>query len=320
MISIVVPVYKAEQHVGRCVDSILAQSFTNFEIILIDDGSPDRSGIICDEFAKSDERIRVIHKKNGGVSSARNAGIEVSSGEWLCFVDSDDYIVPTYLEDFCIAGGQDLLIQGYKKEYQNGMVECFGFDNCTSDSIPEILSYTELNYIINSPCFKLFKKQIVKENNIKFDEKTSYGEDHLFVLDYLKHIHNINYSNSKGYIYTVGITESLNHRLVPIDEILYYTRISHQKQSQLSEIYPNDDLKFAYRKIYENNIVRVLRSFFCTNGSYNDYAELLTFLDLDELNSVTQMTSNHKLLFVLIKYFPSILSYKILSILLNIYR
>ncbi|OOL43593.1 glycosyl transferase family 2, partial [Enterococcus faecium] len=88
----IVPVYKVEKYLRKCVDSILAQTFTDFEVILVDDGSPDNSGKICDEYAEKDNRVRVIHKENGGLSSARNAGIDVARGKYLGFVDSDDYI------------------------------------------------------------------------------------------------------------------------------------------------------------------------------------------------------------------------------------
>ena len=93
-ISVIVPVYKVEKYVGECINSILAQSFKDFELILVDDGSPDKSGEICDSYAKKDNRIKVFHKKNGGVSSARNFGIDKAVGEWLCFIDSDDTILP----------------------------------------------------------------------------------------------------------------------------------------------------------------------------------------------------------------------------------
>ena len=91
-ISVIVPVYKAEAYLRRCVDSILAQTFQDFEVLLIDDGSPDRSGEICDEYARKDRRVRVFHKENGGVSSARNVGIEKALGTWIMFVDADDWL------------------------------------------------------------------------------------------------------------------------------------------------------------------------------------------------------------------------------------
>lgn len=101
-ISIIVPVYKVEKFINRCVDSILAQTFTDFEVILVDDGSPDNCGVICDEYARKDSRVIVIHQKNGGLSAARNAGIDWtfanSDSEWITFIDSDDWIHPRYLE------------------------------------------------------------------------------------------------------------------------------------------------------------------------------------------------------------------------------
>ena len=97
-ISVIIPVYKVEQFLGDCIKSILSQTFSNYEIILVDDGSPDNSGKLCDEFAAGDSRIKVVHKENGGVSSARNKGIEIAEGEWICFVDSDDWVEPDYLE------------------------------------------------------------------------------------------------------------------------------------------------------------------------------------------------------------------------------
>lgn len=94
LISIIVPVYKVEQYLDECVQSIRKQTYTNLEIILVDDGSPDRCPEMCDEYARLDSRIKVIHKPNGGLSSARNIGIESSHGEWIYFLDSDDWIVP----------------------------------------------------------------------------------------------------------------------------------------------------------------------------------------------------------------------------------
>ena len=92
MISVIVPVYNSEKRLHKCIDSILGQTYTNFELLLINDGSTDTSGDICEEFAEKDERIKVFHKKNGGASSARNIGIDNAKGEYICFVDSDDYV------------------------------------------------------------------------------------------------------------------------------------------------------------------------------------------------------------------------------------
>ena len=98
LISIIIPVYNCEKYLGRCIESILNQTYKNIEVILVDDGSPDNCGLMCDEYKKQDHRVKVIHKENGGLSSARNAGLDVASGEYIAFVDSDDYIATTMLE------------------------------------------------------------------------------------------------------------------------------------------------------------------------------------------------------------------------------
>lgn len=131
-ISCIVPVYNVEKYLRRCVDSILNQTFTDFELILVDDGSPDNSPAICYEYAVKDSRIKVIHKVNGGVSSARNVGLDVAKGEWICFVDSDDLIEADYMQkmyeaainnnsDFIMCGihqiaGYETLKNNYKKK------------------------------------------------------------------------------------------------------------------------------------------------------------------------------------------------------------
>lgn len=114
-ISVIVPVYNVEKYLRRCIDSILSQTFSDFELLLIDDGSKDKSGDICDEYAAKDARIRVFHKDNGGVSSARNLGLVKANGEFIFFVDSDDYLDNTHLENYSKdIDNFDLIFQGYK--------------------------------------------------------------------------------------------------------------------------------------------------------------------------------------------------------------
>ena len=121
-ISVIIPVYNAESTLRRCVDSVLAQTFTDFECLLIDDGSKDRSGAICDEYAARDSRIRAFHKENGGVSSARNLGLDNATGEWIAFVDSDDWAGEKYLESFSEYLDADLIISGIQSVNKNEIV------------------------------------------------------------------------------------------------------------------------------------------------------------------------------------------------------
>ena len=120
LISVIVPVYKVERYLCRCVDSIIAQTYTNLQIILVDDGSPDGSGAICDDYAAKDSRITVIHKKNGGLSDARNAGLVAACGSYIGFVDSDDYIEPEMFEELLLKAmdtGADLTLCDFNIYY-----------------------------------------------------------------------------------------------------------------------------------------------------------------------------------------------------------
>lgn len=126
LITVIIPIYNVEQYLHQCVDSILNQTYKNLEIILVDDGSPDNCGVICDKYAKLDERIRVIHKKNGGLSDARNAGLNIMQGEYIVFVDSDDWMEPdgiNYLYQLAEKNDADLVIGGVEKvEDESGKI------------------------------------------------------------------------------------------------------------------------------------------------------------------------------------------------------
>ena len=190
-ISIIVPVYKVERYLPRCIDSILGQTYTNFELILVDDGTPDRSGIICDRYAEKDSRIKVIHKENGGVSTARNAGIDAAKGEWITFIDSDDWVAEDYLEVLYTP------LKEYDCDLTVGALEWRSIFVSSSSHAARFIDVekadsTEILDAINrtefyGPCLKLFKSSIIKNNEVRFPEKVLVAEDAIFVNSYLKH-------------------------------------------------------------------------------------------------------------------------------------
>lgn len=184
LISVIVPVYKVEAYLSRCIDSILAQTFTNFELILINDGSPDNCGKICDEFSQKDKRIHVIHKENGGLSSARNAGIDWvfanSNSQWLTFIDSDDWIHPQYLE-LLLSGATstntDICVCEYKEAAEFSAFANINNTNTQKLSPEELFVNHHITSVI--ACCKLYKKRGFE--NIRFplgkiheDEYTTY--------------------------------------------------------------------------------------------------------------------------------------------------
>lgn len=206
LVSVIVPVYKAEKWLHRCVDSILAQTMEDFELLLIDDGSPDKSGEICDEYAAKDSRVRVFHKENGGVSSARNLGLDNAQGEWISFVDADDLVEKNYIAELLcsIKNEGSLVVSGLKKEKNGIVIDYVKFYNEVIDkSDMEVLFGERKIFEYGYPFSKLYRAKILNENNIRFNPDVHYAEDLLFLLEYLLHIDNIVFSDKCNYVYKV---------------------------------------------------------------------------------------------------------------------
>ena len=208
VISVIIPVYNAEKYLKKCIDSVLNQTFTNFELLLINDGSHDNSGAICDKYAEKDSRVMVFHQENKGVSSARNLGLDNAKGEWICFVDSDDWVEENYLNDLIISiePNIDFVIGGFTQR----------INTTTKDQ-----SLTDVNLIVNSqnkelilnkfalfnysyPFAKLYRSEIINRNLIRFLTKAIMFEDTIFLMEYLKHSNFIKLINSKDYQYILN--------------------------------------------------------------------------------------------------------------------
>ena len=187
MISIIVPVYKVEKYIRKCIESILNQTYKDFELILVDDGSPDDSGAICDEYAEQDSRIKVLHQRNAGQASARNAGLAVAKGEYISFVDSDDTVEPYMLEvlkEMFTTFGCDIAMCGHRLVQENE-----DFVSSVTEYQPELLDIESLwNEIFgnlnNAVWNKLFKRELL--DDIRFPLDLHHGEDLIFNLEYLK--------------------------------------------------------------------------------------------------------------------------------------
>lgn len=208
-VSIIVPVYKVEQYIRECLDSIKQQTFTDWECLLIDDGSPDNSGMICDEYAQADARFKIFHVENGGVSRARNIGLDNMSGEWVMFVDSDDTIAENTLE-MCL----ELV---YKNELD--MLQ-FSFARIKGDLGKDDNVYTDIlgleNYIKAHKCLvcvwgSLFRSSIIKNNRLRFDPILKLAEDQLFVFMYMNHITRVQRIGLQLYWYRVNENSATHH-------------------------------------------------------------------------------------------------------------
>lgn len=185
-ISIIVPIFSAEKYLASCVESLINQTHSNIEIILVNDGSTDKSGELCEKYASIDERITVIHKENGGVSSARNAGLDIATGEWIGFVDADDIAEPDmyeYLLNAAIENGADIVQCAMIFETENN---AYRVCNPPSDLIAngdKNLSDDFFKHLSGGVCCKLFKSSLIKE--LRYDQNFSIGEDMRFNLDAL---------------------------------------------------------------------------------------------------------------------------------------
>lgn len=271
MVSIIVPVYNVEEYIKKCLDSLIHQTFEDIEILLIDDGSKDKSGAICDEYAQNDKRIRVIHKKNQGVSAARNAGIKEAKGEWILFVDSDDWINENLLEvcfkyinertDICFFGFKELQDEHdasnklnkelavktiTSKDFLDFQYRIFNRDRsaCCSNRIIKL----------SSP-WKVFRKSLIIDNNLFFDEELRNGEDGVFNLYAYQYAKEGVCIEEELYYYRVRLT-SVTHKYTPDVETDF---------RKLQEAYNCFINKFRQEKLFREVILeRMIWSFsFC---------------------------------------------------------
>ena len=219
MVSIIIPIYNAERHLEQCLESIFSQTYNDFECILIDDGSTDSSSSICDQWMKKDLRFRVIHKKNEGVSAARNDGLAIAKGEKILFVDSDDWLEDGYIAEMANhCGNADMTVSGQIREYGNGKQKIFKPHQTSSFLLnsENTTIFTQLckDWLLYAPHEKLFRRDIIEQNGIRFKVGCNYGEDLTFNFEYLYHVKVISLVNKALYHYRIG-ADSLSTRFRP---------------------------------------------------------------------------------------------------------
>lgn len=245
-ISLIVPVYNAEQYISRCIDSILAQNFTDFELILVNDGSKDNSLEVSNHYSGLDARVVVVSQANAGVSSARNHGINIAKGDYICFVDADDHVSPSYLEQLVRPALQndkiDLVLQGRIK--------------CESGKQTKIAPDHDGVYFLNEdPGFfkdvnlfrfcavysKLFKRDIIQNHEISFSKTLNHGEDFDFLANYLFYCDGVEVSTCANYYYMIN-PGSLSDRFAFFEN-------EYSCLSQMSDSLLNLSQKFHYEEI-----------------------------------------------------------------------
>lgn len=256
IVSIIVPVYNVSEYVDACIVSIIRQTYSDFELILVDDGSTDESGNVCEQWAAKDSRIQVIHKSNGGLSDARNAGLDIARGRYICFVDGDDSIEPQLLATTIPYMEQGFDLVRYRYEFQGSsqkavfqtLPDTFHFDN-QADIGRFILQYY-LTYKINYEIWSgIYRADIIRSHNLRFvDNKKIFSEDICFFLYYLVYCANVKMLNRKLYHYTIRDNSIMSHdrstlnagRISLLGEMVY---------TYYSTIHANDLLR-AFPAIY----------------------------------------------------------------------
>ena len=212
-ISVIVPVYNNDQFLSRAIDSILEQGYSDFEVIVVNDGSSDNSEDVAKSYASKDSRVKLINKENGGVSSARNCGLREARGDYLIFIDSDDYVLPGYFQsiyDHINKNSPDLIVYNYKF-FKEGVFHEVHKDylikNNNVISAEEGIDKLLKNIIPASVCMGAFRKEVIKD--LRFNENLRYGEDLLFLFSFIKKAKSINMDCGFFYIYmkdTGGVT------------------------------------------------------------------------------------------------------------------
>lgn len=224
MYSVIVPIYKVEKYLPQCIESILAQTCRNFELILVDDGSPDNCPLICDEYAKKDDRVKVVHKVNGGLVSARKAGLKVAQGEYICFVDGDDFISKDMLEVYeqeLRRQSVDIICTGYSSYYgdhkiietlQPGANRVYSKNELQKEIYPRMLSQSSFFsfYIFPSVWSKCIKRSIAETVYEKIPNEISLGEDVAVTYPVLWNADSISILDYSGYMYRQN-PDSMTH-------------------------------------------------------------------------------------------------------------
>ena len=260
--SVIIPVYQAESTIERCLDSLLNQPFTDKEIIIVNDGATDRSGEICREYAQRHPCIRYFEKANGGVSSARNLGLDHVQGEYVLFVDSDDYVTNDYfqvIEEALQSTAPDLLLFGnYKTVSLSQPLNCHDFTETALEHISEKIAKLMKANRFNSPVLKAFSNQIIKQNQIRFDTEIEIAEDLAFIFAYVIHISSVKAIPKPLYVVDESNKDSLSRKTRPnlAEQLMHscLTMIETLEQAQLSK--PEKDCYLSalswmyYRSVY----------------------------------------------------------------------
>lgn len=302
-ISVIVPVYNTEKYLKRCLTSITNQSLKEIEILIINDGSTDNSDEIIEEFQKKDLRIKVINKKNGGLASARNIGIDISEGEYILHIDSDDWVEENYLQDiynYAIQKKLDIVVTDFYRDFDNGKLEYVQDLNLDFGTIISGNEYLE-RFIsgFSYPCVwnKLFKSNLYKNTKIRHPQNISLGEDigtTPFLIESSKKIGKLN----KAYVHYIQNPQSITKsgKLKKIDELFFVLK-------NIEEKLVNKVDKEALDGLFINNLGNI---FYTEKTLIKNRKDVLNFLEkIKNTKKIKTKSKKNLFFFLILKCFPS---------------
>lgn len=292
MLSVITPVYKVEKYLRKCIDSILKQTFKDFELIIVDDGSPDSCGNIADEYLTKDSRVKVIHKENGGAPSARNKGIEIATGEWFYFPDSDDWLEPDYLEklyNVAVKTDAQMIISGYTMEYfENGTSHSYSvstpeYNYKTQSVVRNNLHNYFDNMMIAVPWNKLYKAEYIISNNIRFPELK--WDDLHFNMEVIMDIERVAVCSSAGYHFFRSRAGS--ETTTVFDSMLYQKRkeqFEHILRGYRHWNVNSDEILKIIYGYYASRLVQCVQEIAISNNSKEDKKKMISNILNDKLS------------------------------------
>ena len=297
-ISVILPVFKAQDTIKRCIDSILNQEYDNWELLLIDDGSPDASGALCDQYSDSDFRIKVIHKKNEGVSIARNIGLDNATGEWVTFIDSDDWLegdVFSIVKEF--NNDVQLLIFDNTDVYENkALVHHYDENILSGRKLKDTFYKYMFDPVFLGPWSKFFRMDVIRQFCLRYDPQIKWAEDRLFNMSFISHIKAIGFAGRGNYMY---LQPSGNQSLMKYHVSINMVSVLYERMREITKQMDFRHISYAYSVFWQK-----IEKISLLDSNYNEVERRVFYKKNFTLRTIKDMKWYHVLPFIACAILP----------------